>query len=213
MKETLLQSVTLLRTLGCSSIKYPTIERPDVESRSPLTKSLRKMRDDGQLLDITYSTEGRQIKAHRCVLASVSKKCAAQFNSNWTVEDVITFDRNDPESFLSFHTLSFMVNYAYEADIDWSDMQVSDDEDESIKTAKLHLLLDLHKGADYWLMSALRSEVEDKLMTVGGAVINLDNCEEIMERAEDVRALNFQRFCSLFIAENIVAVTRAHART
>jgi sacsin len=70
----------LLRALGCSSLTYPTVTRPTLHLGSSVSSSLRKLRNEGKLLDVTYSTEGQLIKAHRVVLAAISEKCALQFS-------------------------------------------------------------------------------------------------------------------------------------
>ncbi|KAE9364465.1 hypothetical protein N431DRAFT_474055 [Stipitochalara longipes BDJ] len=202
----------LLRGLGCSSITYPTVTRPTLHLGSSVSKSLRQLRNQEKLLDITYSTEGRRIKAHKVVLAAMSEMCAHQFNTErWRQEDVISYDETtDPEGYMSYHTLSTMINYAYEEEINWKEMEVSDDDDEDARAAKLDLLLDLHKGADYWLVPALKSEVEDKILVAGKAFVNLSNVMQVKERAEEVRALVFAEWCTAMIADNQHIVDKAH---
>ncbi len=62
-----------------------------------------------------------------------------------------------------------MINYAYEDDIEWTEMEVSDEDDAEKISAKLDfdLLLDLAKGADCWLIPGLKSEVEAKILNAG----------------------------------------------
>jgi sacsin len=204
----------LLRALGCSSITYPTITRPTLHHGSSVSNSLRKLRDEGKLLDVTYSTEGKLLKAHRVMLAAMSEKCALQFSGRWSVEDVIEYDEyKDPEGFLSYHTLSTMIKYAYEDEINWEEMEVSDSDDAKEKAEKLDLLLDLHKGADYWLIPALMSQVEDKILVAGKAFINLENVVEVRERADRVGAKAVKRMCAEFIEQNKETVAKAHSGT
>jgi sacsin len=202
----------LLRALGCSSITYPTVTRPTLHIGCSVSKSLRQLRKEEKLLDITYSTEGRLIKAHKVVLAAMSEKCALQFSGRWRAEDIITYDEDtDPEDYMSYHTLSTMINYAYEEEIDWSEMEVLDDDDEDERAWKLDLLLDLHKGADCWLIPALKSRVEDKILVAGKAFVNLRNVVEIRERAEMVGAREFERWCAEIIRKNQHIVDKAHS--
>jgi sacsin len=171
------------------------------------------LRNEGKLLDITYSTEGQQIRAHRVVLAAISEKCALQFSGRWRIEDVIEFDSDDdPDGFLSYHTLSTMINYAYEDEIDWKEMEVSDSDNATGIAEKRNLLLDLCKGADYWLIPALKSQVEDKILVAGKVFINLENVVEIRERASEVGAMAVERMCAEFIEQNQEAVGKAHSR-
>jgi sacsin len=203
---------TLLRGLGCSSISYPTLTRPTLHTDRSVSKSLQQLRKEEKLLDITYSTEGKLIKAHKVVLAAMSEKCALQFNSRWTQEDCIKYDENtDPDAYMSYHTLSTMIKYAYEEDIDWKAMEVLDDDDEETRATKLDLLLDLHMGADCWLIPTLKSQVEDKILVAGKAFVNLSNVVEIRARAEMVRAMEFERWCAEIIRENQHIVDKARS--
>ena len=202
----------LLRSLGCHSITYPTVTRPTLHLSSSITNSLRKLRSEEKLVDITYSTEGRLIKAHKVVLAAMSEKCALQFSGRWTSEDLIKYDEDDdPDDFMSYHTVSTMIKYAYEEEIDWKEMEVSDGDDAEEKAAKLDLLLDLHKGADCWLIPALKSQVEDRILIAGRAFINLENVIEIRGRAELVGAKEFERMCAQFIETNRDVVEKVHS--
>jgi sacsin len=203
VRSGLMRYEKLLRTLGCQSIYYPTVKRPELHIGRSVSKSLRQLRNDGKLLDITYSTQGKQIQAHRVVLAAISEKCAAQFSGPWKVEDLIKYDQDDnADDFLSYHTLSTMINYAYEDDIDWKEMEVSDSDDADSKATKLNLLLDLAKGADYWLIPALKSQVEDKILAAGKELINLENVMEIRKRAAQARAIAVEEYSVEFIDTN-----------
>lgn len=203
----------LLRGLGCSSITYPTVTRPTLHIGCSVSKSLQQLRKEEKMLDITFCTESRLLRAHKVVLAAMSEKCALQFNSRWKQENLITYDENtDPEDYMSYHTLSTMIKYAYEEEIDWKEMEVSDADDEDERAEKLDLLLDLHKGADCWMIPALKSEVEDKILVAGKAFVNLSNVVEIRERAEMVRAMEFERWCAGIIRKNQYIVDKAHPR-
>lgn len=131
VKSGLMRFEKLLRGLGCCSVTYPTVTRPTLHLGSSVSKSLRQLRDKGKLLDITFSTEGRLVRAHKVVLAAMSEKCAIQFDTRWRQEDVITYDEDtDPDDYISYHTLSTMIDYIYEEQINWEEMEVLDDDGE-----------------------------------------------------------------------------------
>ena len=210
VRPRLMRFEKLLRGMGCGSITYPTVTRPTLHLGCSVSKSLRQLRKDEKLLDITFSTEGRLIKAHKVVLGAASEKCAQQFDSRWRQEDIIKYDENtDPDDYMSYHTLSTMIDHAYEEEIDWKEMEVLVDDDEDEKAAKLDLLLDLHKGADCWIIPALMSQVEDKILVVARAFVNMSNVVEIRERAEMVGAKVFERWCAKYIKDNQHIVDKA----
>jgi sacsin len=201
---------TLLRGLGCRSFSYPPMTRPTLHIDRSVSRSLQQLRKEEKLLDITFSTEGKLIKAHKLVLAAMSEKCAQQFNRRWKQEDCIKYDENtDPDDYLSYHTLSTMINYAYDEEIDWKAMEVLDNDDEDTRATKLDLLLDLHMGADCWLIPTLKSQVEDKILVAREAFVNWSNVVEIRARAEMVRAMEFERWCAEIIWENQDLVDKA----
>lgn len=139
-------------------------------------------------------------------------KCAAQFTGRWSNENLIEYDdKTDPEDFLSYHTLSAITNYAYEGDIDWTSMQVAVDDDKVKKDLRLDMLLDLHQGADYWMIPALASQVEGKILDAGREFINLKNVIAVRRRAELSGANVVEQFCSLFIQYNWDAVDKLHS--
>ncbi|OBT62242.1 hypothetical protein VE03_08031 [Pseudogymnoascus sp. 23342-1-I1] len=206
----LMRFENLLRSLGCQTITYPTVTRPAVHHGSSVLASLQKLRDEGKLLDVKFFTEGKYIEAHRVVLAAVSEKCAAQFSGRWPVESVIKCgEEEDPVDYLSYHTLSTMINFAYEDKVDWSDMEISDTDDARSKATKLDMLLDLLKGADYWLIPALKSQVENRILDTNKEFVNIENATTIRERAAEASAKAIEQFCIEFIQDNHTMVERA----
>jgi sacsin len=89
-------------------------------------------------------------------------------------------------------------------------MEVLESDDADAKAVKLDLLLDLHRGADYWLIPSLASQVEDKILIAGKAFINLENVIRIRERAGKVRAKAVERMCAEFIQQNRDTVKKVH---
>jgi len=212
VRPSLMRYEKLLRALGCKTITHPTVTRPVLHHGRSIAASLQTLRAEKKLLDVTYCTEGKEIQAHRVVLAALSAKCASQWSGRFPVEDKISYDEDrDPDSFLSYHTLSTMINYAYESEVDWSEMEASDDDDEETREDKLHMLLDLHKGAQYWLIPALMSQVENKILDAGKLFINIENVLKIRQRADYVGAKAVEKMCAQFIRQNSDVVEKANS--
>lgn len=204
----------LLRALGCKSISYPAVTRSVIHQNRSVSSSLRRLRTEKKLLDITFCTEGKEIQAHRVVLAATSEKFATQWSGSFPIEAWIEFDyKADPDCFISYHALSTMINYAYEDQVNWSEMQASTDDDEATRDEKLHMLLDLHKGADFWQIPELMSQVEEKILDADKLFINIENVVAIRDQAEYVGAKNVEKMCAKFIEENRAVVNRANSRT
>lgn len=211
VKPGLMRYAKLLEAVGCSSIIYPTIPRPERQIGVSLSRALHQLRRDKILTDVEFSTEGHSIHAHRAVLAAKTGKYAAQFNGKWIIDEVIQYDKGtEPESFLSYHTLSTIVDYVYEEDIDWSAMKVSEDDDVAVKATKLDLLLDLHKGADNWIMPDLASQIQDRILVAGKSFLNVENVIRIQVRAEEARAKAVEQMCTEFIKQNHSTVQKVH---
>ena len=219
IKPSLMPYEKLLRALGCASITWPAATQPLSHTPHPTMAGVRDLRRKNQILfDITFRWEGEveldgqnvwiseEIRAHRLILASISKKCARQWNGAWSNEEVITYG-ND---IMSYHTLSTMINYAYEEDIDWAEMKALPDDDSSARGEKLAMLMDLHGGADFWECLNLASGVEQKLIDSFKLCINFQNVKDICEQAVPLRAFKFEKMCRDFIVGNQAAVDRAN---
>jgi sacsin len=201
----------LLRAIGCSSVIYPTIASPERQIGVSLSTALQQLRRNSILTDIEFSTEGQSIYAHTAVLAAKTGKYATQFNGKWAIDEVIQYDRStDSEHFLSYHTLSAMIHYTYEEDINWSAMEVSEDDDVTAKATKLELLLDLHKGADSWMMPDLASQIQEKILLAVKSFLNLENVLRIQERAGEARAKAVEQWCTEFIRKNQPTLQTVH---
>lgn len=212
VRPSLMPYEKLLRALGCKSINYPTVTRPDIPQSRSLKAHLQAMWKEERQVDITFSTEGKLIKAHQVILGAVSDKFAAQFSGRWTVENNIRYDKDeDPENFLTYHTLMTMLQHAYEEPIAWDAMQVGDSDDADAKTAKLNLLLDILKGADMWQLDEMKSQIEDKILVAGRAFINLENVKEVRKRADLANGKAVAQMCALFIQQNQDAVDKAYS--
>lgn len=210
VKPSLTRYDKLLRTLGCKSIIHPYFAPPEVSSRRDPSANFREMRQNGEMLDISYTTEGQTIRAHRLVLAGAFKKCKAQFGGGFRIEDHIRFDEDtEPLGFISFHTLSAMVNDAYGDEVDWNSMQALEGEDLDTTNEKLNLLLDFLKGADYWINDDLKKRIEYKIIESQKLFINIENVRRVKERAEEANAEDVTKMCSAFVDKNKESVERA----
>ncbi|KAK0103147.1 hypothetical protein ONS95_014947 [Cadophora gregata] len=202
----------LLRGLGCKSITYPTVTQPPPAEGYSIAVSARQLRQAGKMFDISYQSQGQTIQAHKFVLAAVSDHCASQFGGSWTIDPVVIFDAvADPDAFLSYRTLEIMIDYAYEEPINWTEMEVLDSDSLAEKTTKLDKLLNLCKGADYWIIRSLLSQAESRLLAAGRMFIDLDNVVDVKDRALLSGAKHFHKLCEEFIDQNRDAVARAHS--
>ncbi|KAM0180824.1 hypothetical protein ACHAPF_002117 [Botrytis cinerea] len=192
----------LLKELGCKSIHHPTVDLPASQSAQSLVSSLRGHRKEKQMIDIVFVAENIRFHAHRVVLACASGYCTASFSGRW---------RNDQEIFLDLmtaHTLRILIDTAYEEPINWEEMTVDpvSPQDTDANDHKLDLLLDLHKGADYWQMLALANQVERKILEQFRLFIRLENVRAYQEMAADSNAPAFERACKNFCEENEAAL-------
>lgn len=211
VKSGLLQFERLLKKVGCDSIKQPTTTLPQIQADDSLTSILLQMKIDQSFTDVEFQTEGKVLHAHRMVLAAKSKKWAAEFSGRWNMTPVIKYDiRADEDDFLSYHTLSSMIAYAYEDAIDWTITDVSKEDDEQKRESKLAILLDLCKGADYMMMEKLKTQVDCKIVSGARLFINLANVEDVEQRASDSGAVLVEKYCVDFIGANSQAVRKAN---
>ena len=200
----------LLLRMGCRRLAFPIIEASTLQAdqrSASVSQGFREMRRAGELLDIVYQSEGRVVKAHSQLLASISKMCRVKFSGRWGTENTVVYEKFDKNGnvnadFLSFHTLSVMINHAYEDEVDWAEMQLSDTDDEETKDRKLDMLLDLHKGADCWDIPVLGSKVEATILNAAREFIRISNVYDVMDRAEEVRAMKIVEYCDSFIKVN-----------
>jgi hypothetical protein len=75
-------------------------------------------------------------------------------------------------------------------------MEVLDSDDADKRAEKLDMLLDLCKGADFWIIPALKSQVEDRILAAGKKFINLENVVDVQERADEVGAKAVREMCA-----------------
>ena len=203
----------LLRGLGCQSITYPTVALPHEPEGYSLVASLRRLRKEEKLVDVSFTSEGRMIKAHTVVLSSVSDYCKGHFSHEWADSGVISYDKTtDPDFFLSYRTLEFMIDFAYEEPLKWDELQVLEIDDATTKSRKRDMLLNLCKGADYWGLESLLAQAEGRLLAAGRELIDLDNVITVRKVAKSSGAKHFAQLCQEFEDRNRDAVDRAHSQ-
>lgn len=215
VKAGLMRFENLLREMGSSSVTYPTVERPTAHESHSIAGALRSLRDQGKLLDVHYHSENQVVKAHRLVLAAISEVCVRQFSTTWSQnvtkddEGAMQFfyekfdsDGNLDEAFLSHHTLETMINYAYDSQVNWEGMLVDSADDSDSKQAKLDKLLDLLHGSDFWIIPALKSEVEAKILDAGKELITIANVRDALNKAQRFNAHAVEEYCKIFIEVN-----------
>ncbi|CAD6448784.1 508c04aa-b6c3-4f8a-8734-1eab8d836bb5 [Sclerotinia trifoliorum] len=193
----------LLKELGCESIHHPTIERSAPQLAPPLISTLRAFRKNNEMIDIVLISENTRFSAHKVVLACASHYMKAALSGRWTHNGEITIEEMKPD------VLKILIDTAYEELINWDEMKVDQKQSDPAHNAndkKLDLLLDLHKGADYWLMPSLANEVEGRILDQSRFFIRLDNVVEFQEKARDSNARRLEEWCKVFCERNAKAL-------
>ncbi|CAG8949651.1 hypothetical protein HYFRA_00007885 [Hymenoscyphus fraxineus] len=211
IKPSLTHYERLLKAMGCRFVIHPVVNIPALELDHDIGEALRGMRKSGDGLDITFQSEGKEIRAHRLVLGAISNKWKRQSYGHFPLEGIIQFSEDDPETFISYHTLSVMIDYAYGEKIDWTSMEVTEAEkhDMDAKAEKLNLLLDICHGAEFWLFPNLKVIAETKILTSGREFITIENGFVVLERAKEANAKALIKLCNDFIEQNRETMERA----
>lgn len=196
----LMRHERLLRALGCRTIVYPSIIGPDIGMGESLSASMTRMRHEGKMLDITLSADGKDVQAHKVVLAAASAYFAANFDGNWAKDKRINLKD------ISFRTLSMVVDFTYADIFDWMPMRVTDEDAVDVIADRLDDLLDLLTAADRFLMPALTIQAEGELLKAGRSFIRIDNVLDIRTRAAEANAHYLENACAEFYEKNKVPV-------
>lgn len=215
IKPSLMQYERLLRAMGCKFVVHPVVNLPEIQADHDLVTAFRDMRESGDGFDITFQSEGKEIRAHRLVLAATSNKWRRQSYGHFPLEDTITFQEEEGETFISHHALSVMIDYAYGDKINWAPMEVSEKErhDEDEKAEKLNLLLDICQAAEFWLFTTLKGLAERKILAFGREFINIENVYVVLERAKEANTKNLEAMCAEFIEKNRETVEKARGQS
>jgi sacsin len=196
----LMRHERLLKALGCRTIVYPTIARPKTSIDESLSALMTRMRHEGKMLDITLSAEGKDVQAHKIILAAASDYFAVHISGRWAEQDRIELED------IWFHTLSRVVDFIYADVFDWTPMRATDEDVLDVKANKLDNLLDLLTAADRFLIPSLRAQAEDEILCAGRILIRIDNVLHIRTRAAEANAHHLEKLCTKFYEQNKVPV-------
>jgi hypothetical protein len=159
-----------------------------------------KLRDEGQLTDVTFKAEGIEKSAHKIFLVAVSEYCEAKFSGAWgrlseRGETVLVED-------ITSNTLSTMIDFAYTGEYIGPQLKDPNNNDEIADV--LDELLDLLDGSNMWLLTRLHTKVEDFLLEAGNSkdYVRVDNVVDVRECADHARALRLRKHCEDFIEAN-----------
>lgn len=193
IKNSLMPYEMLLRRLGCQQVIRPNIEPPDAGPSRSISSSLARLRREEKMLDITFIVEGKEVRAHKVVMAAASEFFQTQFNGNWPSNNRIPLE-------FSHKTLSVVIDFAYTDVFDWTSMQVAQQEqsNEEIIADKRDVLLDILDAANYFLMSDLKSQVEDQIRC-SRDFMRIDDVLDMRKRALEARADKLLAACDAFL--------------
>ena len=192
----------LLTGLGCKTVVQPIapLQLQSSDSREfslvAAMAMMRRLRDQDQLVDVTFEAEGQKKPAHRLVLAAVSEYCRAQFAGQWghLLQHQATIRIED----LRFPTVTQMIDFAYTGE--FQPPEPKNPKDHEAIGNDLSMLLDLLDGTDRWLFQRLHDLTESTLIST--TYVRLDTVEWVKERAESARATRLVKYCDEFFKEN-----------
>jgi len=202
----LMQHERLLKALGCRTIVYPTVARPEASTGESLSTLMTRMRHEGKMLDITFSAGGKDVQAHKIILAAASDYFAVRINGRWLDEKKVKLDG------ISFRTLSKVVDFIYADAFNWIPMRATDEDELDVIADKLDDLLDLLTAADRFLMPVLAAQVQDEILCAGRVFIRIDNVLDIRTRAADANAHHLKSACTEFYEQNKVPVDLIYSK-
>jgi sacsin len=201
----LMRHQRLLKALGCRTIIYPTVTAVDIGTAESLSASMTRLRREGKMLDITLSADGKEVQAHKIVLAAVSASFEINFNGNWADDKKIDLKG------ISFDTLSAVVDFAYADIFDWTPWRVTDEDTVDVIADKLDNLLDLLTAADRFQMPGLQSQAEGEILSAGRSFIRIDNVLDIRDLTTQINAHHVAKACKEFYEKNKVPVDLVYA--
>ena len=196
----------LLQGLGCKTVVQPAaVSTPQSSDSREYSLAadmavMRRLRDEGKLVDVKFMAEGQEQPAHKIVLAAVSGYCQRQFAGPWghMSENPATV----PIEEMTFLTLSQMVDFAYTGEFEWPELKCTDDVEEIGKN--LAMLMDLLVGTDRWLFHRLHDMTENFLTSppYSGVYVRPDTVDYVKERAENAQARRLVKYCEDFFSQN-----------
>lgn len=175
----------------------------DVPPSEHLASNLRRLRDDGKMLDVTFQAEGLDISAHKVCMAAVSSYCEAQLSGPWgrLQSEQPTIVIQD----LKASTLKHIVDFAYGLTVVWPHLPAEPSNDQIAD--RVDDLLDLLQGTDMWLMKELHSVTEQYFVDHFNVLVRPDNVERVKEEASAGNAHHLEKTCADYIEDNLTFVT------
>lgn len=194
----------LLKALDVQAVVMREIDLPienegDETPSDFIAKSYRRLRDQGELLDVDFVAEGKSTPAHKLAMAGVSAYCKAQFSGEWgqllahSGSNTINLD-------IKHQSLSRMVDFAYDGTVAWIPLPVEATNDQVAD--RLDEVLDLLQCADMWLVPHLHKTTETYLLRHFATLVRIDNVEAVKEEAQKARAFMVVRECEVFREKN-----------
>lgn len=164
-----------------------------------LASNLRRLRDDGKLLDVTFRAQGLDISAHKVCMAAVSAYCEAQFSGAWghVLSQQPTIVLQD----LKASTVKSMVDFAYGITVVWPHLPAEPSNDQIAD--RVDELLDLLQGTDMWLMKGLHDITEQYFFDQFDVLVRPDNVERVKEEASAGNAHHLEKTCADYIEDNL----------
>ena len=164
---------------------------------------MHELREQGKLVDVSFSAEGVTVRAHKVVLAAASRYCNAQFSGNWSQSTgPIAFEYGCGK----VTTLCTLVAFAY--DIPYQGPTLQNVEDTEEIANRLDEILDALVCADAWQMDELRNQVEDFLIEKAAIYRRADNVEEVRRIALEANAIRLLGDCTQYMLLNKDAMER-----
>lgn len=194
----------LLKSLGVHAVviraRQPRTASDEALAPSEsLATNLRRLRDQGKMLDVTFLAQGHSISAHRVCMASASEYCETHFSGDWgrLLEKQATITIKD----IKGSTLQRMVDYAYGVTTGWPALGL-EPSNESIAD-RVDELLDLLQATDMWFMKGLHNTTEQYAVDNFNTLVRPDNVEAVMVEASNAKASHLERACADFIEDNL----------
>ncbi len=198
----------LLKGLGVHAVvmrnRSPRINTDNAATPSEhLASNLRRLRDDGEMLDVTFRAQGLDISAHKVCMAAVSAYCEAQLSGAWgrVLSEQPTIVIKD----LKASTLKHIVDFAYGLTVVWPHLPAEPSNDQIAD--RVDELLDLLQGTDMWLMKELHSITEQYFVDNFNVLVRPDNVERVKEEASAGNAHHLEKTCADYIEDNLQFVT------
>lgn len=204
----------LLKGLGCRSICYPEIKASSEDRSDSGLTLIRGLWQERALTDVVFGAEGKEIPAHKVVLATRSMYCRRQFEGFWASTSHGYNKEPIQVQDMSYNTLQILIDFCYEANEDWAAAWRLKEGDELPTIAdNLDGLLDVLVAADRWLMPDLFADAESQVLAGIKFFVRPDNVTAVRNIADEANATKLRNYCDEYAIYNVEAVLLANADT